>query len=226
MAATHALRTALRSSKPAFGAWVTLPGTFNARAVALSSPHLSWVVIDCEHGLTPLHPGAAESISAVVSTGDNAPSVLVRVPATGASTGTGWQIKYALDAGARGVIVPMVSTPQKAREIVSESRFPPLGIRGFGNPLTHTVWKTTPAEYIPAANEDGGVFVVAQIETKEGVQNLEEIAAVDGLDVLLIGPYDLSISLGYKPPSPDPHPDVEEVIQQILKTSHAKGKKW
>lgn len=86
MAATHALRTALRSSKPAFGAWITLPGTFNARAVALSSPHLSWVVIDCEHGLTPLHPGAAESISAVVSTGDNAPSVLVRVPATGASS--------------------------------------------------------------------------------------------------------------------------------------------
>lgn len=74
-----------------------------------------------------------------------------------------------------------VSTAQKAREIVSESRFPPRGIRGFGNPLTHTVWKTEPADYIPAANAEGGILVMAQIETKEAVENLESIAAVEGL---------------------------------------------
>jgi 4-hydroxy-2-oxoheptanedioate aldolase len=84
---------------------------------------------------------------------------------------------------------------------------------------------------------------MAQIETKEGVENLEGIAKVPGLgktthslfintyldfcvDVLFIGPYDLSLSLGYAPPSPDPHPDVETVIQNILKVSHDEGKKW
>jgi len=108
--ATHALANAFKARKSAFGAWIMLPGALHARLVAQSSPHLSWVVIDCEHGLTPLQPGAAESIQAIHGIGPNAPSTIVRIPSTGASTGTGWQIKYALDAGARGVIVPMVGT--------------------------------------------------------------------------------------------------------------------
>jgi 4-hydroxy-2-oxoheptanedioate aldolase len=105
---THALLQAFKASKPAFGAWITLPGVLNARAVAQASPHLSWVMIDCEHGLTSLQPGAAESIQAITGLGPNAPSALVRIPATGVSDSTSWQIKYALDAGARGVLVPMV----------------------------------------------------------------------------------------------------------------------
>lgn len=109
---THALAQAFKAAKPAFGAWITLPGVINARTVARSSPYLSWVMIDCEHGLTSLQPGAAESIQAITGIGSNAPSALVRIPATGTSTGTSWQIKYALDAGARGVLVPMVCVPK------------------------------------------------------------------------------------------------------------------
>jgi 4-hydroxy-2-oxoheptanedioate aldolase len=93
-----------------------------------------------------------------------------------------------------------------------------------------------------SANEN--ISVLVQIETREGVENVEQIAAVDGVgeyfwstrrliiipplsaDVLFIGPYDLSISLGYAPPSPDPHPDVEKVIQKILQATHNAGKKW
>lgn len=82
----HSLLSAFRARKPAFGAWVALPGTFNIRTVALASPHLSWLAIDCEHGLTSLHPDAAESIQAVAGTGPDAPSVLVRIPATGTSS--------------------------------------------------------------------------------------------------------------------------------------------
>jgi 4-hydroxy-2-oxoheptanedioate aldolase len=106
--AAHSLLRAFKTNKPAFGAWIMLPGTFNARTVAQSGPDLSWVVIDCEHGLTSLQPGAAESIQAIQGIGAGAPSPIVRIPATGTSTGTGWQIKYALDAGARGVLIPMV----------------------------------------------------------------------------------------------------------------------
>lgn len=99
-------------------------------------------------------------------------------------------------------------------------------------------------QYLEAANEN--VLVMVQIETKEAVEKVREIAEVDGIgkqhrrslthkgvlyyivlvDVLFIGPYDLSISLGYPPPSPDPHPHIEQVIQKILKEAHDAGKKW
>jgi len=79
------------------------------------------------------------------------------------------------------------------------------------------------AEYLQEANDN--VLVMVQIETKAGVQNVEKIAAVEGIDALFIGPYDLSMSLGYPPPSPDPHPEVEQVIQRILNAAHSAGKK-
>ena len=106
----HPLLTAFRASKPAFGAWLTLPGFLAARTAAAASPHLSWVVIDCEHGATALQPGAGDTLAALASMGPDAPTALVRIPATGACAdgSAGWQIKYALDQGARGVVVPMV----------------------------------------------------------------------------------------------------------------------
>jgi len=223
--ASHRLLESFRASKPAFGAWLTLPGAFNARTAALSSPHLSWLLIDCEHGMTSLQPGAAESITAIAGLGSSAPSTLVRIPATGACAdgSAGWQIKYVLDAGARGVLVPMVSTAAQAKSIVAAARFPPKGIRGFGSPFTQTAWGISVADYLATAND--GVIVLIQIETVDGVKNLDEILSVDGLDGVFIGPYDLSLAHGYPPPSPDPHPDVEVIIQEILRKSHIKGKK-
>ncbi|KAF8885350.1 Pyruvate/Phosphoenolpyruvate kinase-like domain-containing protein [Infundibulicybe gibba] len=220
----HPLLNSFRAGKPALGAWLTLPGLFHARTVAQASPHLSWVMIDCEHGLVPLNPGAAESVAAIhgIDKG-NGPSALIRIPATGVSGSTSWQIKYALDAGARGVLVPMVSTVEKAKELVSDSLFPPDGRRGFGSPFTHGNWGMTVPEYVKAANKN--IVVMIQIENKEGVDNVEQLANVDGIDVLFIGPYDLSASLGFQLPSPDPHPEVEKVIQRILKVSHEAGKK-
>lgn len=110
----HPLLRAFRSHTPAFGAWLLLPSPSSARTVALASRHLSWVLIDCEHGLTSLQPGASEVVQAIHGIGEGAPSALIRVPATGASDSTSWQIKYALDAGARGVLVPMVSPFSRA----------------------------------------------------------------------------------------------------------------
>jgi 2-keto-3-deoxy-L-rhamnonate aldolase RhmA len=107
--AANPLLAAFKANKPAFGAWLTTGGFFHVRTFAQASPHLTWVVIDCEHGLIPLVPGAAESIAAIHgSSPEGGPSAVVRIPATGVSTSTSWQIKYALDAGARGVLVPMV----------------------------------------------------------------------------------------------------------------------
>ncbi|EIW51347.1 Phosphoenolpyruvate/pyruvate domain-containing protein, partial [Trametes versicolor FP-101664 SS1] len=142
---THPLLTAFRASKPAFGAWITLPGVLSARTAAASSPHLSWVVLDCEHGAISIQPGAAESAHAIAGLGAAAPTTIVRIPATGACAdrSAGWQIKYVLDAGARGIIVPMVSTRAQAESVVAASRFPPRGVRGFGSPFTHLAWGTS-----------------------------------------------------------------------------------
>ncbi|KAJ8701326.1 hypothetical protein PTI98_000127 [Pleurotus ostreatus] len=223
--ATHALLNSLKANKTAFGVWLTLPGLFHARTVAQASPNISWICIDSEHGLVPLVPSAAETVASIHGAvgGTAGPSAIVRIPATGASDSTSWQIKYALDAGARGVIVPMVSTAEKAREVASDCRFPPIGRRGFGSPFTQGNWGLSTADYLTFANDS--VVVMVQIETPEAVKNVKEIAGVDGIDVLFIGPYDLSISLGYPPPSPDPHPEVEKIIQQILHSAHDAGKK-
>jgi 4-hydroxy-2-oxoheptanedioate aldolase len=225
--ASHSLLRAFESNTPAFGVWVTLPGTFHARTVALASPHLSWITIDCEHGLIPLIPDAAATVSAVEnvrkSPGDVPISTLVRIPATGVSNSSSWQIKYALDAGARGVVVPLISTAAKAKEVAADARFPPAGRRGFGSPFTHGTWGMTAKEYLTTANDS--ILVIVQIENQEAVQNADEIARVDGIDVLFIGPYDLSISLGLPTPNPDPHPDLEDIIQKVLKAAHAAGKK-
>ncbi|KAG6826466.1 hypothetical protein H0H92_015678 [Tricholoma furcatifolium] len=222
--AGRALLNAFEANKPAFGVWLTSGGLFQARTVSQASPHLSWVVIDCEHGIIPLVPGAAENVAAIHgAVPKDGPSALVRIPATGVSGSTSWQIKYALDAGARGVIVPMISTPERAREVVADSRFPPVGRRGFGSPYTHGNWGVSVPEYLNTANDN--ISVMVQIETEEAVRNVNEIAAVEGIDVLFIGPYDLSISLGYPTPNPDPHPDVERIVQRILQAAHGAGKK-
>ncbi|KAJ6517429.1 Pyruvate/Phosphoenolpyruvate kinase-like domain-containing protein [Mycena vitilis] len=168
--ATHALLTAFRANKPAFGVWLTSPGFFHARIVAQASAQTAWIALDCEHGLTSLHPGLSESVAAIHGASPaDAPSALVRIPATGVSASTSWQIKQALDAGARGVLVPMVSTAEKAREVAADSRFPPRGRRGFGSAFTHTNWGMSAPEYLEGAND--AVIVMVQIETKEGLAN-------------------------------------------------------
>lgn len=170
-----------------------LPGAVVGRTVAQASPHISWVCIDCEHGLTSLHPTAGstlfETISTITPNPSTGPSAIVRIPATGFSTSTSWQIKLALDAGAKGIMVPMVGTAEKAREIVQDCRFPPVGRRGFGSPVAHTAWGVSAGEYFKTANES--VLVCVQIETKDGMQNVEEIAAVPG-----VGMYSLQITSG------------------------------
>lgn len=132
----------------------------------------------------PLHPGAAETVHAISST-RYAPSSIVRIPSTGVSSSTSWQIKYALDAGAQGVIVPMVSTAEKAKEVVQDSKFAPLGRRGWGNPFTHDVWQQKPSEYLDSANAN--ILTMVQIESQEAIQNAKSIAQIDGIGETTVG---------------------------------------
>ncbi|KIJ56177.1 hypothetical protein M422DRAFT_150703 [Sphaerobolus stellatus SS14] len=233
----HSLLKALRASKPSFGAWLTFPTTHTARQVALAGRQsgLGWVCLDCEHGLIPIVPGVAETIAAISglpkSAQDSAdaknPSILVRIPAPGlqySGPTTAHQIKQVLDAGAHGIVIPMVGNAEIAKQIALDARFPPIGRRGYGSPYTHQSWGITSNEYLLSnANEE--IIVCAQIESRDAVENLEEIAQTPGIDVLFIGPYDLSLALGYPTPNPDPHPEVEKIIQRIKEVAHKYQKK-
>jgi 4-hydroxy-2-oxoheptanedioate aldolase len=136
----HPLLKSLRSSKPAFGAWLTLPSVHTARQLVLAgrTAGLNWVCVDCEHGLTSLVPGVADTIAAITSlpsstadlSGTENPSVLVRIPAPGfqySQPSTAHQIKQVLDAGAHGIVIPMVGSAEIAKQIALDARFPPVG---------------------------------------------------------------------------------------------------
>lgn len=119
----------------------SLPGMHHARHAVLASPACSWVLIDCEHGIIPLTGpgGVGECVTGICASSDNPPAAIVRIPAMGHTTSASWQIGLALDAGAKGVMVPMVNTKADAEMVAKWSKFPPVGSRGFGNPATQEV---------------------------------------------------------------------------------------
>lgn len=145
-----------------------------------------FVFIDMEHGNYSMET-VANLIRGARSVGI---STIIRVPHLETHF-----ISRVLDSGAEGIMVPMTSTREQAEAIVRFSRFTPLGRRGYGGQMGHTDYKPVKtAEFLKEANDN--ILIVAQIETKEGIDNIDSILDVDGIDVGLIGPNDLSISLG------------------------------
>jgi 2-keto-3-deoxy-L-rhamnonate aldolase RhmA len=114
-----------------------------------------------------------------------------------------------LDMGAHGVMVPHVDTPERAREIVNQARYKPLGSRGF-SPLTRFDAIEEPLKTLGNAS-----YVVVQIEGKEALSRVKEIASVPGIDAVFIGPYDLALSLGVSPGSPEVHQAAKEMAKQV-----------
>ncbi|KAK2696101.1 hypothetical protein QWA68_006191 [Fusarium oxysporum] len=203
MQASNRLRTALLEGKKAFGAWQMLPGANVSRVLARSG--VDWVLVDCEHG--NLDDGAMhDAVPAIAALGV---SPIVRLPDM-----QGWMVKRALDSGAHGIVVPLLRTPEEARQLVQSAKFPPLGRRGFGSPIAPERFHPEPSfsEYLQQANDS--LLTIVQIETKEALESIDEIAAVDGIDVLFIGPFDLGNALG--------HPIIEGVMATELKDAIAK----
>ncbi|KAF9640119.1 hypothetical protein BFW01_g11925 [Lasiodiplodia theobromae] len=133
-------------------------------------------------------------------------------------------VKRALDAGAHGVIVPLLHTADDARKLVSAAKFPPQGTRGFGSPFPMAKFSNqTTAEYLLQANE--ALVTIAQIETKEALANVNEIAAVPGVDVLLIGPFDLGNNIGHPILDGTMHDDLKAAIERIHKAAVDNGKR-
>ena len=172
------IRRLFESGRVTHGGWCMLGNPFAAEIITASG--CDWLVIDQQHGYV-----SDEAMRVMIQTaGIRGVPVLVRVP---------WNepisIGHALDAGAEGVIVPMISTAADARRAADASHYPPLGYRSWG-PLRAGM--AQPGFDTLAGNAQ--VICMAMMETAEGVQNLQEIIAVPGLDGVLVGPNDLAIS--------------------------------
>jgi len=204
------LRDALaQSSRPLAGIWICSGSPVAAEIVAGSG--IDWVLIDQEHGpndlgttLTQLQVVAAYPVTPVV-----------RVPSHDPVT-----IKQVLDLGAQTLLVPMVSSADQARELVRAVHYPPRGIRGVGSALARSARWNRVDGYLTDAAEHVSLFV--QIETAEGVDAAAEIAAVDGVDGVFVGPSDLAASMGVI--GQQTHPDVVANVHRTFEAVRAAGK--
>lgn len=181
------------------GSWITLGHPAIAEIMATAG--FDWLAIDLEHSVITL--GEAEELIRVID--------LKGLPAfVRLSSNNSEQIKRVMDAGACGVIVPMVNTTESAVSAVSAVKYPPLGTRSFGLARAQGYGPTF-EDYIAWQAE--GTFVIVQIEHIEAVENLESILAVSGVDGYFVGPYDLSGSLGV--PGQFNHPKFLEAMDEI-----------
>ena len=182
---------AIRSGKPAIGLWLQTHSFHTARIIAAQGL-LDWLLVDMEH--TPVDLSTASMIFATIAdVSAGACTPLARV-----AHGTMDQIKQALDAGAQGVIVPMINTAEDAANAVRFARYPPQGERGAGGIVPHFGFGTTShIEYVQNANAE--ILVAIQIETQAAIENIDSILDTPGIDLVFIGPFDLHISLGLPP---------------------------
>jgi 4-hydroxy-2-oxoheptanedioate aldolase len=193
------LRERWKAGEPTLGAWCTIPSPWTAE-VAARSGH-DWVTVDTQHGLIG-YDVMLPMLQAISAGG--VPS-FVRVPWNEPGT-----IMKALDAGAGGVIVPMVNSPEEARSVVGACRYPPDGFRSMGPTRARTLggdWR------LP--------ICVVMIETVEAVKRADEILAVPGVDAVFVGPNDLAVSAGLDSSYEGRHPEHRRLIEAVAKSAKA-----
>lgn len=197
-------RERLKSGQKLIGTMVTLPTA--ATAEILADAGFDWLFIDAEHG--PLETG--DILSILQAVGHRVPCI-VRVP----ECSEAW-IKRVLDLGAHGVIVPQTNTPEMVAEVVQHARYAPEGSRGVGLARAHG-YGFEFDEYVKTANEK--VAVIVQAEHKLAVENIEGISHQEGVDAVLLGPYDMSASYGKMGQINDP--EITDAISQVISTCRA-----
>ena len=199
------LKEIFKKNKSVINGWLQIPSSFSAEVMA----HQGWdsLTIDMQHGVID-YPNALQMLQAISST-DTVPMARVNWNEPG-------QIMKILDAGAYGVICPMVSNREQAEKFVQACLYPPKGYRSFG-PIRGLIYGGS--DYANHANDE--ILKLAMIETSEALQKLDEIMSTPGLDGIYIGPADLSIAIGQKPAfdNSEGSPTYEQIIN-ILK--HAK----
>lgn len=201
-------KAALLAGQSQIGLWCSLPGSYAVEAVAGSG--FDWLMFDTEHSpgdpltvLAQLQAVAPYPVSAVVRPASNDPVL----------------IKRFLDLGAQTLLVPYVQNAAEAAAAVAATRYPPGGIRGV-SALTRATRFGRVAGYADRAGEE--LCVLVQVETQEALDNIEAIAAVDGVDGIFIGPADLAASLGHN--GKQGHPEVVAAVECAIARIVAAGK--
>lgn len=190
------------TARPSFGASCVIPSPLAAEALGRSG--LDWVFVDCQHGLIGL-----ESMDAMLQALSATPALsLVRVP-----EGADWWIGRALDAGAGGVIVPMVNSAAEAQSAVRAARYPPLGGRSWG---PTRVWSAA------ASTDPADSLLLVMIETREAAEAAHEIAEIDGVDGIFVGAADLTVSLGLQLGGA-PDPTVRQHAARVARICRERG---
>jgi 4-hydroxy-2-oxoheptanedioate aldolase len=207
MARENILKHALLSGERAVNAWCSIPSSYVAEVIA----HLGFdaVTIDLQHGAADY--ATAFVMLQAVSTSPAMP--MVRVPWNDPAL-----LMRLLDAGAMGVICPMINTAEEARALVGACRYPPLGYRSFG---PNRAVQYAGSDYWRSANRE--VLLLAMIETRQAIDNLDEILSVEGLDGVYVGPGDLSLSYGADPGMRPTEPAVVAAIARVAQSTNAAG---
>ncbi|WP_438991418.1 HpcH/HpaI aldolase family protein [Lentibacter sp.] len=194
-------KAALKAGKTQLGCWASFAHPYPLEMVATAG--FDWIVIDGEHA-----PNDLQTITAQLQVLEDKHShAVVRIP-----TGNDWLVKQVLDAGAQTVLVPMVDTAEQAAALVAAMRYPPHGIRGAGAAGARASRFGAIADYVATANDE--VCLLVQVETRLGMENLDAILAVEGVDGVFIGPADLAADMGF--PGNSAAPAVKAAIKDML----------
>ena len=172
------VKAALKAGQPQIGTWLSCGDLYATRVMARIG--FPWLTVDMEH--SPIDWAQASMLFSAIAEAGCVP--LVRVP-----RGTHENIKRALDAGAHGIVVPMVNTVEEAKLAVAAAKYPPAGNRSIGGGLHALNFDASAGDYFKYANDE--VLVVLQTESPTGVANAEEIYALPGCDAIFVGPNDL-----------------------------------
>jgi 2-dehydro-3-deoxyglucarate aldolase len=194
------LKQKLKNNKLTIGSWIMMGNSMSAEVMALAG--FEWLVIDIEHTSIDLQT-MEQLISTIQAKGIKA---LVRV-----NKNEEVVIKRVLDVGTDGIIVPMVNSKEDAIRAVEYAKYPPIGKRGVGL-YRATGYGTKFEEYKKWVDEE--LIIIAQIEHIDAVKNIDEIIQVDGIDGTIVGPYDLSGSMGY--PGEFERDDVKKAVEKVL----------
>lgn len=204
----------LREGRPAVGTWLQL-GSYQAARLLAAQGFADWMLVDFEHTSVDLNT-ASILLNTISDVSSGRVTPLARVP-----VGSIDRIKHALDAGAQGIIVPMINDADEVKDAVRFARFPPHGVRGAGGVAPYIGFGMSRPEYLKNANAQ--VLVGIQIETVAAVDNIDRILDVAGVDVCFIGPNDLHLALGLPPKFWSNEPAFLRAVDRVKTACQRRG---
>lgn len=202
-------KTDLLQGNTLIGCWLSLANSYSTEAMGVAG--FDWLLIDGEHA-----PNDIRSMREQIIALDSSPShAIVRLP-----IGETWMIKQVLDIGAQTILVPMVESADEARALVRACHYPPTGVRGVGYAVTRAGKFGEIPDYGTTADDQTCLLV--QVENRKGLDALDEILTVDGVDGVFVGPADLAADMGHMGDAM--HPDMQALIYETIARIAAAGK--